>query len=170
MLFQQKIHSLLQLKELLHKDDNTALITRLKENPIDAIDEIMGEPDDKEYENLEIQSLEELIEKSKHDPRIRGMLACYPERVLNKVAKEIHQPEFRIYRLLVGSLCALVIMISLGMIIAWIALNSRTAPPSITAIGCMALGLLAGTFISVPGRSMRNQDVRQPFNRSNRNT
>jgi hypothetical protein len=170
MLFQPKIHSLRQLKELLHKDDNTALIDRIKENPRDAIDEILAEPDETEYENLNIQSFEELIEKAKYDPRIRGMLSYYPERVLNKVVKEALPPEFRIYRLLVGSLCALVIMISLGMIIAWIGMNSRTAPPSITAIGCMTLGLLAGTFISVPGRSMRNQDIHKPFNRRNRNT
>jgi hypothetical protein len=169
MLAQTKISSLLQLKKLLEQDNDRGFIENIKANPKEALMGIMEEPTEDEYNKYEFKSLEELKEGMRHDPRVRDILMQDPQRFLDKVVKEAPQPEFRIYRLLVGSLCALVIMISLGMIIAWLTKNSRVAPASITAIGCMALGLLAGTFVSVPGRSMKSQDVHKTFNRRNRN-
>lgn len=171
MLFQTKIRTLFQLKELLEQEDDPAFIERIKLNPRQALTDIIEEPQEEEYEEYDIRSFDELRKRMQKDPRLIDILKHDPQGFLQRMAKDQLQPEFKIYRLLVGSLCLLVIMITLGMILAWTVLKSRTAPDSITAMGCMALGLLAGTFISVPGRSMRaNNDRNQNFHPRNKNT
>lgn len=168
MLFSNKIRSLYQLQELLDNDSSEELTNWIKTDPITAIRE-MTDTNQKDFSDYGVDSLSNLENALQNDVGLRDAIRNNPEAFVRYITKETHQPEFRIYRLLVGSLCALVIMISLGMMIAWIAMNSRTAPPSITAIGCMALGLLAGTFISVPGRSMKSQDGGRQFRNRNRN-
>lgn len=165
----QKIRSLLQLKELLEQDNLPGFIDDIKADPRKALTDIIAEPSWNEDEKIKFDTLDELKERIQRDPRVMDMLMYDPLRFLDKVVKEAPQPEFHIYRLLVGSLCVIVFIITVGMLLAWIFLNSRTAPPTITAIGCMALGLLAGTFISVPGRNMKNPEKTQHFRSRNRN-
>lgn len=152
----------MELKELLQQGDQNKFLEELRANPRQALEDIIQDPTEEEYREYDIHSFGELQEKMHRDPRVIDLLKHDPVGFLQKIAKDPPQPEFKIYRLLVGSLCAIVMVIIIGMILAWFMKNSRDAPTSITAIGCFALGLLAGTFISVPGRNMRNNEHTKP--------
>lgn len=156
MLFPRKIRSLLQLKALLEQDNEPGFMDRIKADPIKAITDIIEDPDEKEYENFPMGSVRELTERMRKEPRLIDILKHDPQAFLERMVKESPQPEFRIYRILVSSLCAIVIIIILGVLGAWFTKNSREAPTLITAVACTTLGLLAGIFVSVPGREMKS--------------
>ncbi|MGB8193089.1 MAG: hypothetical protein WCF67_14270 [Chitinophagaceae bacterium] len=155
MPFQTKIRSLYQLLELIEDRSHPEFINEIRSNPAATIRGIIEEPSADEFKD-HITSIRELEEKLRTDSRLLDLFKHDPESFIRKMVKEAPQPEYKIYRILVGSLCAVVIIIILGVLAAWLTKNSREAPTLITAVACTTLGLLAGIFVSVPGKGMKN--------------
>lgn len=149
-----KIRSLLELQDLLQQDDYSDLANEFKINPAGTLSKIIKEPDEAELDNYDIRSIQQLKEKIEKDPRLIDLIKMDPVNFIQCLATKTPLPEYNIYKILVSSLCAIVIVIITGVLIAWLTKNSREAPTLITAVACTTLGLLAGIFVSVPGKRM----------------
>jgi hypothetical protein len=150
MLPNLKIRSLLQLQELLESKEDNGFIEKIKNNPAEAIRDITEPPAEDEFKQYKIGSVQELRDALDKEPRLIDMLKYDPVRFIQKMAKESPPPQYNIYRILVGSLCAVLILIIIGVITAWFTKNSREAPTLITAVACTTLGILAGMFVNIP--------------------
>lgn len=157
MLFRNKIQSLYQLQDLLEQEPNEELLTWLKNDPVQAIREIADKPD-KELKDYQIKSLDQAQEKLNTEPYLREIIKRDPDGFVKYMARQVASPEHLLYKIIIGSLCAIVIIVILGVLSAWLIKNSREAPTLITAVACTALGLLAGIFVKVPIRASRKPD------------
>jgi hypothetical protein len=150
-----KIRSLLELQELLDQNHYPEITEKIKLNPSQAIRELTKEPDEEELDVYDdISSLQQLSEKIGRDHRLIDILKSDPVNFIQRLATKTPLPEYNIYKILVSCLCAIVLIIITGVLIAWLTKNSREAPTLITAVACTTLGLLAGIFVSVPGKRM----------------
>ncbi len=147
-----KIRSLLELQKLLDQDMYSGLITQLKENPIAAVKSLTLSPEEEDYKSKPFTSVQKLKEALNRDPKVIDMLKQDPVTFINQMIKEPIPPQFRVYRILIGSLCALLIIIVVGVLSAWLTKNSREAPTLITAVACTTLGMLTGMFVNVSGK------------------
>jgi hypothetical protein len=149
-----KIRSLLQLSEILDQNHYPELIDEIKKDPASAIRNVIKHPDEEEFAEYEFSSLQQLNEAIQNNGRLMDLLKSDPLNFIQRVASKAPLPEYNIYRILVSCLCAIVLIIIIGVLIAWLTKNSREAPTLITAVACTTLGLLAGIFVSVPGKRM----------------
>ena len=154
MLPNFKIRSLLELRDVLQQDDYADLLEELKTHPVETIERITKQPDESELDDYDIRSIQQLKDKIQKDPRLVDLLKMDPVTFIQHLATKTPLPEYNIYKILVSCLCAIVLIIITGVLIAWLTKNSREAPTLITAVACTTLGLLAGIFVSVPGRRM----------------
>src|SRR5689334_2794453 len=102
-MLHQKIRSLLQLQELLEEDSDTDLLEQIKSDPAKAIREITALPEEEEFSKYKIQSLQQLNELMENEPRLIDMLKHDPVSFIQKIMKNAPPPEYKIYRILVGS-------------------------------------------------------------------
>jgi hypothetical protein len=161
MLFHNKIQSLHQLQNLLQNDPNHELLNWFKNDPIEAIREITEEPG-KDFKEYNIHSLQDVEKKMYDEPSLRERIKSDPDGFVRYMVKETISPEHRLNRIVITSLCCVVIVIILGVLAAWFVKNSREAPTLVTAVACTSLGLLAGMFVRVSARSGRKIEPSLP--------
>jgi hypothetical protein len=148
-----KINSLLQLQEILDKGYHPDLLDSLKEDPKEAIRQITELPTEDAYKKYPVQTVQQLKEALQEDTGLADLLRYDPAAFMQKMVKETVPPQYKIYRILIGSLCAALLIIIAGVITAWFTKNSREAPTLLTAVACTTLGMLAGMFVNIPGKS-----------------
>lgn len=156
-----KIRSLLQLQELLEKNPDPHFLAQVKTDPAKTIRDIIELPTEDEYKKYKIQSVQQLKQMLEQEPRLIDLLKHDPVNFIQKTVKEPLQPQYKIYRILVSSLCIVVIIIIIGVLTAWLTKNSREAPTLITAVACTTLGILAGIFVSIPEKTHSQQLLRR---------
>ncbi len=152
-MFPFKIRTLMQLQELLEQSPDTEFLERIKKDPVEVLREINEPLGENEFSNYNIKSVGQLTEVLEKEPRMLDMLKQDPIEFFQKMVKEDPPPQYKIYRILVGSLCAVIIIIIIGVISAWFTKNSREAPTLITAVACTTLGILAGIFVNIPQKN-----------------
>lgn len=155
MQFMNKIQSLYQLQELLNNDKDEELINMIKTDPKTTIRNLSSDPNADDLSKYKIDSLTELEEKLDELPYLADIIRKDPKGFVHYLAKETQLPEYALYKIVVSSLCGVLIIIIAGVLAAWFTKNSREAPTLVTAVACTALGLLAGIFVRVPGRYPR---------------
>ncbi len=158
-MLHHKIRSLLQLQELLDENPDNDLLEQLKTDPAKAIREITALPEKEEFSKYKLQSIQQLDELMESEPRLIDILKHDPVSFIKHAVREAPAPEYKIYRILVSSLCAVVLIIILGVLAAWFTKNSREAPTLITAIACTTLGMLAGMFVYIPGKRNQQKEI-----------
>jgi hypothetical protein len=143
------------LNELLENDADEEIVNYLKSDPKKAIRAMM-DLTEKDIKDYNIKSLDDLEYAVKLQPQLYDTIRRDPEGFIHYIAREMHSPEYKLYRIVVSSLCVIVVLALAGVLAAWLTKNSREAPTLITAVSCTALGLMAGIFVKVPGKSTRH--------------
>jgi hypothetical protein len=147
-----KFNSLLQLQEALDKEYQPDLLQQLKENPKEALRQVTEQPNEESYNKYPVQTVQQLKDALEKDPHLADLLRYDPAFFLQKMVKDTTPPQYRIYRLLVGSLCTVLILIIAGALAGWFIKNSKTPPDSLIAMASAIIGILVGMFIHVPGK------------------
>lgn len=147
-----KVRSLLELQELLSQDIHRGLIEKFKEDPMAALQSLTHLPEEEDYKGKPFASVQQLRTAMDKDPKWVDLIRHDPVTFLNQMIKEPPPPQFRVYRIMIGSLCALLIIIVIGVLSAWLTKNSRDAPTLITAVACTTLGMLTGMFVNMTGK------------------
>jgi hypothetical protein len=151
-----RIRSLTQLLQSLETNPDPHFIDELKADPAKAIRGVIDIHDGQQEKIGSIGQLKQILEE---DPEMLDRIKQDPLKFIQTMVKEPTPPEYRIYHLLVGSLCALVLIIIIGVLLSWLLLNKREAPGLVTAMACVSLGILSGIFIRVPGRGERQKET-----------
>jgi hypothetical protein len=153
MFFPFKIRSLQQLHNLLEQSPDAGLLNQLKEDPVGTLKGITQPAKEEELSAYKIQSVQQLREALSQDPRLVDFLAQDPLYFMQKMVKEPPPPQYRIYKMLVICLSAIVFFVLLAILYRWAILGSSAQPQTLaTAIACISLGLLAGIVIAMQGR------------------
>lgn len=147
-----KCSTLQQLLDVLDKDLYPDLLHDLKGNPKEAIRSMTKVPTEEEYSQYQPQTVQQLRQSVQQDAGLVDLIRHDPVRFLKKMIKDPLPPQYKIYRLLVGSLCAVLILIIAGALAGWFIKNSKTPPDSLIAMASAIIGILVGMFIHVPGR------------------
>lgn len=147
-----KFNSLLQLQEILDNDYHPDLLQQLKDNPKETLRQITELPTEETYKKYPVLTVQQLKEALQENSELADLFRYNPALFMQKLVKDTTPPQFKVYRIMVGSLCAVLIMIVIGVFAGWFLKNSKTPPDLLIAMACTTLGMLAGMFISIPGK------------------
>jgi hypothetical protein len=156
-LFDFTCSSLQGLQEILDKDLHPDLLEELKKNPKEAIRSITKVPTEDDFKQYGTKTVQQFREVALHDERLLELIRHDPKRFLTRMLKEPLPPQFQMYKLLFGCLCATLIIIVVGVMVAWFVKKRTTPPQFMIVVACTILGMLAGMFISIPGKAQQRE-------------
>jgi hypothetical protein len=101
----------------------------------------------------DVQNLKEIVQ---NDPKIQQDFKDDPVAAMNKFSDSSFVPDNWIYRMVVGSLGSVIVIITLGIVwrVAFgTPVKDTDIPTILTAIGSAAIGALAGLLAPSPNRA-----------------
>jgi hypothetical protein len=153
-----KIRSLKQLMELLEEQNMPPdLAEQIQNDPLGFLREHIDTTKQNDFKKYDFDSIKQLSLTLDSDAELMEKFQENPIQFIHKTAKDSVSGSYKILRILVTSLCVLLIIIVASVLTAWFTKNSREAPTLITAVACTILGLLAGILVSLPNKNISPQ-------------